>query len=333
MRLFLAPMQGVVDHHFRDLYSELGGIDACVSEFVRVNEVAVPRKTFLRECKELNYAGESQTPSGTTVRVQLLGSNPQTLAQSALTASKLGASAIDLNFGCPAKTVNNSRGGAILLDDTQLLYDIVRSVRQALPANINLSAKIRLGFEQRARYVENAQAIEAAGANELCVHARSRKDGYEPPAYWTCIGEIKQQVNIPVIANGEIWSVDDWQRCEAESGCDDFMLGRGLMAKPDLALAIRAAHQGTEHVSYRWLDALALLHRYYIETRDLYAQRFHGNRVKQWLYYLQFQYAEATPFFERIKRYRVQQEFDAAFADHGIFPEAVTGPDAIAASA
>ena len=317
MRIVLAPMEGVVDHHFREIYSAIGGLDFCVSEFIRVNDLPMPAKTFLRECPELKT--NSHTASGIPVRIQLLGSNPETVAQSAYTAATLGASAIDLNFGCPAKTVNQNRGGAVLLKEPKLIGSIVAAVRAAVPQATPVTAKIRLGYEDRSLYMDSALAISEAGANELCVHARSRADGYKPPAYWDTIAIIRQALNIPIIANGEIWSIDDWQRCKQQSLCDDFMLGRGLLSRPDLALAIQAKQTGTEHHAYEWCDVVALLHQFYLATKDVYAQRYLGNRVKQWLFYLQRNYAEAAPFFETIKRFKQQHEFQTAFAAHGCY--------------
>ena len=314
-------MESVVDHHFRTIYSEIGGIDVFVSEFVRVNDMPVTTKTLLRECPELGssqagkaaQAGPGTTANGIPVRVQLLGSNPQTLGESALKAANLGASAIDLNFGCPAKTVNKSRGGSILLKQPALVGEIVAAVRTAVPAHVPVTAKIRLGFEDRSLYMDNALAIAEAGANELCVHARSKADGYNPPAYWSYIGRIVDALDIPVIANGEIWTVDDWRRCKAETGSKDFMLGRGLIACPDLALQIKAAASGEHYTPLRWDELLPLLQQLYVATKDQYPLRFLGNRLKQWLYYLQVHYSEAGVFFEQVKRYKQPREFARVF--------------------
>lgn len=314
MRLLLAPMQGVVDHHFRELYARLGGLDHCVSEFVRVNDSVVPRRSLRLQCHELNNARPGYTNAGLPVRLQLLGSNPETMAASAVNACQLGAPGIDLNFGCPAKTVNNSRGGAVLLQDTELVHRIVASVRTAVPKHIPVTAKIRLGFNDRSGYLDNARAIFEAGATELCVHARSRADAYNPPAYWDHIAEIRSEVPIPVIANGEIWSVSDWRRCQKQSQCSDFMLGRGIMARPDLALQIRAAADVTDLKPMTWQDVQFLVYKYYLRTKDLYPQRHLGNRVKQWMYYLQMAFPEAAEFFEEIKRHRTQVEFERSFA-------------------
>jgi len=316
MRIFLAPMEGVIDHHFRTLYSAIGGVDICVSEFIRVNDVPVSKKVFLRDCPELqrvslHHQRLSATPSGTPLRVQLLGSNPEIIAASALTAANLGASAIDLNFGCPAKTVNKSRGGAVLLKEPQLVGEIVRQVRFAVPSERPVTAKIRLGFEDRSLYMDNALAIAEAGATELCVHARSRADGYSPPAYWSYIKKIVEAVSLPVIANGEVWSVDDWRNCREQTGCEDVMLGRGLIACPDLALQIKAAAAGQKYQALSWSAVMQLLNQFYYETKAAYPSRFLGNRVKQWLFYLQMHYPEAKALFDRIKRYRRPQEFEA----------------------
>lgn len=326
-------MEGVIDHHFRAIYSEIGGIDVCVSEFIRVNDLALSDKLLLRECPELkaNYRqaytsktnsstinNSGYTEGGTPVRLQLLGSNPETLAETAASAARLGASAIDLNFGCPAKTVNKSMGGAILLQDTHKLHDIVKAVRLAVPLNTAVTAKIRLGYGKREGYIDNALAIAEAGASEICVHARSRADKYNPPAYWHCIAEICNAISIPVIANGEIWNIDHWQQCKHESGCDDFMLGRGLIACPDLALQIKAKTRGEHYDVMTWEQITKLLYRFYCETRDDYPLRFLGNRVKQWLFYLSMHYPQAKGFFNQIKRYQYPEQFEQAFRQAGV---------------
>ena len=187
----------------------------------------------------------------------------------------------------------------------------MRAVRSAVPSSTPVTAKIRLGFEDRSLYLDNAIAIAEAGADELCIHARSRADGYNPPAYWTYIAHVVETIAIPVIANGEIWNIRDWQQCKQDSGCEDFMLGRGLVACPDLALQIRAFNEGRDYQPLNWHDIIGLLRTFYLDTKDAYPLRFLGNRVKQWLFYLKMHYPEAEPFFEKIKRYKKPHEFDS----------------------
>ena len=128
------------------------------------------------------------------------------------------------------------------------------------------------------------------------------------------LAEIRQAVSLPVIANGEIWSVADFERCRKVSGCEDFMLGRGLLARPDLALAIRAHTEGRSHSALDWLQILSILQGYFAQSASAYPGKYCGNRLKQWLMYLQRQYPQAQTFFESIKRARDPQEIHAAFA-------------------
>src|SRR5690606_3163802 len=242
MRIMLAPMEGVVDHHLRNFITGLGGVDGCVTEFVRVTDQILPYKVFLRLAPEIIQ--DCRTDHGIPVKVQLLGGKPEPMGINAVEAVRAGARAIDINFGCPAKTVNKNDGGACLLRQPDRVYAIVKAVRDALPADIPVSAKIRLGYEDRNSYIENALAVTEAGASELTVHARSRVDGYKPPAYWEYIKEIGRHTTLPLVANGEIWNLDDYLRCREQSGCDDVMLGRGLLACLDLARQIKSAIAG-----------------------------------------------------------------------------------------
>ncbi len=119
-KLFLAPMEGVTDFVMRDLLTRLGGIDQCVTEFLRVTDTLYPEKVFFENCPELKMG--SRTRAGTSVFVQLLGGKADPLAQNALRAVELGALGIDLNFGCPAKTVNRHDGGASLLKSSNRIF-------------------------------------------------------------------------------------------------------------------------------------------------------------------------------------------------------------------
>ncbi|CAD5282138.1 tRNA-dihydrouridine synthase C [Alteromonas sp. 38] len=301
MKIMLAPMEGVVDHLMRDMLTHVGGFDQCVTEFVRVVDQKLPNKTFYKLCPELHNGGK--TPNGVPVRVQLLGQHPQWLAENAHTAVDLGSPGVDLNFGCPAKTVNKSKGGAVLLKETQALYDIVKAVRDAVPASQPVSAKIRLGFEDKSLAVENAIAITEAGASELVVHARTKTEGYKPPAYWEWIAKIKQNTDIPLVANGEIWNEEEAKRCQEQSACTNLMVGRGALAMPNLARCIRDGEP-----PMAWEDVAALLIRY--SGYEIYGDKgkYYPNRIKQWCGYLKRQYPEAELLFNDIRRLSKSQE-------------------------
>ena len=152
--LVLAPMEGVTDVAMRALLSELGGFTFCVAEFLRVSQAVPGVRVFQKHVPELMHGG--RTPTGLPVQVQLLGGDPGRLAQAALVSTRAGARAVDLNFGCPSKAVNRHRGGAVLLDEPELLQRIVSSVRRAVPRALPVSAKMRLGYQDHSRMRECA---------------------------------------------------------------------------------------------------------------------------------------------------------------------------------
>lgn len=236
-RLILAPMEGLADFVLRDVLTRIGGFDGAVSEFVRVSGSVLPRRTYERLCPEVQNG--CRTAAGTPMVIQLLGSEPELMGLNAVQAATLSPYGVDLNFGCPAKTVNKSGGGAMLLADPGLLNRIVCAVRAAVPAAVPVSAKMRLGISDTSRAIDCAQALADGGIASLVVHARTKDDGYRPPAHWEWIARIAEAVAVPVVANGEVWTVEDWQRCRAVSGCDDVMIGRGAVADPFLARRIK----------------------------------------------------------------------------------------------
>jgi tRNA-dihydrouridine synthase C len=294
--ILLAPMEGVLDHSLRDVITRVGGIDRCVSEFIRVTDRLLPARVFLRLMPELRDG--SRTPAGVPVRAQLLGSDAAVLADNAARLAELGAEGVDLNFGCPAKTVNRHRGGAVLLDEPELVHAIVAAVRRAVPAAVPVSAKMRLGHRDEERLLDNARGIAAAGASELVVHARTKVHGYRPPAYWDRIARVREALaggGTRVVANGEVWSVDDAHRCLAESGCDALMLGRGLVADPGLALAVRGL------AAPGWAQIAPLLPLYAELVRPRVAPRHRGGRLKQWINQLRRRHAQAQAVYDAVR--------------------------------
>lgn len=314
MRILLAPMEGVVDHTLRDMLTTLGSIDRCVTEFVRVTDCALPRRVFLRYCPELEHGG--RTPAGTPVFLQLLGGKPEPMAENAAKAAELGAPGIDLNFGCPAKTVNRNDGGSVLLREPDRVHAIVRAVRDAVPAPVPVSAKIRLGYDDPGLLAAITEGIFSAGASELAIHARTKVDGYKPPAHWHHLAAIQSRAPVPVIANGEIWSVADALECRRQSGCPDLMLGRGLLACPDLARQLRACDRGESYQPMDWLAISELLLQFCAVTEQAYDRKYVGNRVKQWLAYLRHHYGRAEWLFEQIKRLREPEAIARRIREH-----------------
>lgn len=301
MTILLAPMEGLLDFVLRDILTRVGGIDRCVSEFIRITDQLLPERVFTRIVPELHTGG--RTLAGVPVRAQLLGSDPVCLAENAARLATLGPAGIDLNFGCPAKIVNRHGGGALLLETPEVIHTIVAAVRRAVPPEMPVSAKMRLGFNDDSRAVECAQAIAAGGANELVVHARTKAQAYRPPAYWERIADIRAAVQIPLVANGDIWNVQDAQRCREVSGCDMLMLGRGVVTDPGLGLAIKAATGGASAatVGITWLELVPLLGEFWQIVCTRLEARSRAGRLKQWLNFLRRRFPEAEAAYQQLR--------------------------------
>lgn len=314
MRIHLAPMEGITDFLVRQLYSRLGGYDQCTTEFIRVTNNIVPDHVLKRYCPELETSGK--TLSGTPVYVQILGGNPDAMAETAFAACRIGAPGIDLNFGCPAPTVNSHDGGATILKNPCRVYDITQAVRKKIPAEIPVTVKMRLGFSTPDSAVEIAQAAESAGASRITIHARTRDQAYRPPAHWHWIGKIKLAVKTPLIANGEIWTVEDYKRCVEECGVTDVMLGRGAFVQPLLALNIKElelkpASTQTQCVDKTRFSLIKDFIRLGIELRgDGYAL----NRTKQWLRQISIRDHSYQPLFDKLKTATTTTEVNSLLA-------------------
>ncbi|NQY65840.1 MAG: tRNA-dihydrouridine synthase [Alteromonadaceae bacterium] len=287
-------MEGVVDPLMRELLTSLNNFDLCVIEFIRIIDALLPERVFYRIAPELNNDG--YTASKTPIRLQLLGQHPQWMAENAVRAIELGSHGVDINFGCPAKAVNKSKGGAVLLKTPEEIFKIVSCVKQAVGKEVITSVKIRLGFDDANLLDEIVDAIVSANADLLTIHARTKRHGYKPPAYWEYIGDIQKKYDIELVANGEIWSKNDASRCKKITSTSNLMLGRGILALPNLANVIK--HEA-EPMS--WAEATRLLLHY--SQLELQGDKsyYFSSRLKQWLRYLKLQYPEAEILFEKIK--------------------------------
>lgn len=318
-RLLLAPMEGLLDNVLRDVLTRVGGYDLAVSEFIRVSGNLLPLRTFRRVCPELD--SNSRTGAGTPLVVQLLGSDPSLLAENAAQLATLSPAGIDLNFGCPAVTVNRHGGGAMLLGEPEKLFRIGDAVRRAMPTALPLSAKMRLGISDTAKTLDCARALAAGGIASLVVHARTKNDGYRPPAHWEWVARVREVVSIPVVANGEVWTSEDHQRCCDISNCSDVMLGRGAVADPFLARRIRQRIAGETPAIDRaadWQQLCSLLAIFWQGLRGkVYAPHAPG-RLKLWLNALRRTFIEAETLFFAIRPLRRVDEVERMMLDHGV---------------
>ena len=220
--LILAPMAGVTDRPFRELCREQGA-GLAVSEMLSSNpRVWNSTKSKLR----MDYHDESGIRS-----VQIAGAEPLEMANAARLTVELGAQIVDINMGCPAKKVNKKKAGSALLPHPDLVKAILDSVVDAVDVPVTL--KIRTGWDPESRNgLEIAQIAEQAGIQALTVHGRTRQCLFKGEAEYDTIKTIKENVTIPVIANGDITSVEKAKYVLDHTGADAIMIGRGAQGAP-----------------------------------------------------------------------------------------------------
>jgi tRNA-dihydrouridine synthase C len=327
-------MDGVTDSLMRELLTAECPFSYCVTEFIRVSKQIPPAQLFLRDVPEI--ASGCRTSAGVAVQVQLLGGDPDAMALSAQRAVALGALGVDINFGCPAPTVNRHDGGATLLKFPERIEAIVSAVRSAVPSKYPVSAKLRLGWDDPRSIITNAERAARGGASWITIHGRTKMQGYTPPAYWKPIGEVRRNLSIPVVANGEIWSLEDLKRCEDESHCRHFMLGRAALARPSVVAecarylgisvrhglqphpaALNCAQEGSLSLAALWPERLERVISASMACGE--GPRKTLSRLKQWLNYahkyeqrsvlmgsavndLQLESRVGSALFEQIKR-------------------------------
>lgn len=218
--IFLAPMAGICDLPFRVVCKKYGA-GMVYSEMV--SSKAMYYKD--RKTKELLISCDKEKP----LAVQIFGSDPDIMAQTAHIALSTGASVLDINMGCPAPKVANNGDGSALMKNPDLIYKIVKAVKNEV--DVPVTCKIRSGFEKiNAPLV--AKVIEEAGADAIAVHPRTRQMYYSGKADWDIIKTIKENAKIPIIGNGDIFTPEDAKRMFDYTKCDAVMVARGAQGNP-----------------------------------------------------------------------------------------------------
>jgi len=202
--------------------------------------------------------------------------------------------------------VNRHDGGATLLKEPERIFRILSTVRRTVPLTTPVTAKIRLGFDRPDGCIEIAQAVEAAGISTLAVHCRTKTDMYKPPAYWEWIPRIKAATKLNLIANGDIWTPTDLLRCQSETGCTDFMIGRGALSDPFLFRKIKSG-MGDELVG--WKDIKGFLSGLYLGQAKAVSDQFAISRTKQWISMMSKRNSEVSMVFDRLKIIRDPEAF------------------------
>ena len=217
--LFLAPLSGISDYPFRQLAREYG-CGLAFTEMVSADGLLRKGKSFLR-------IGEGEHP----VSVQLFGSKPETLSEAARIAESMGADAIDINMGCPAKQVVGPGAGADLMRFPGKVREILSVVRKVLKSP--LTVKIRSGWDgEHINAVEISKIAEDCGVDAISIHPRTKVQGYGGRADWDLVGEVRKAVHIPVIGNGDITTPRLAEKMLKETGCSGVMIGRGALGNP-----------------------------------------------------------------------------------------------------
>ncbi|MCE7611510.1 tRNA-dihydrouridine synthase, partial [Vibrio fluvialis] len=196
-----------------------------------------------------------------------------------------------------AKMVNQSKGGAALLQHPELIYQVIKACRDAVPSDIPVTAKIRLGWENPDDCFEIVDAVQQAGADELTVHARTKAGGYKASEIkWDYIDQIRQKTTVPLIANGEIWNYADGQACIETTGVDSLMVCRGALNVPNLGNIVKHNHSAMP-----WHEVVDLLLEYSAYEVRGDKGKYYPNRVKQWFSYLRQSYPQAADLFREIR--------------------------------
>ena len=227
----LAPMAGVTDRDFRLIIRRIGGVGVVTMEFISSKMLMKGDK---RVTGLLHYEQEERPLS-----IQIYGSDAATMADAARLVEARGADICDINMGCPANKVLKGCAGAALMGDLDLAQKIVREVRKAV--SIPMTVKFRLGLnDKRINFLELGRICEGEGADAVALHPRTAKQMYRGEATWRHIAELKNELSIPVIGNGDIRDAEDAARMFRETGCDAVMIGRGATRNPWLFSQIQA---------------------------------------------------------------------------------------------
>ncbi len=252
-------MEGITDRSFRRMVRQLGGCGLTVTEFVS-------SEAMTRDVQHAWRTAEID-PDEHPVAIQIYGRTPERMAQAALCCQDLGADFVDLNLGCPAKKVVAGSSGAALMREPKLAAAILHAVGTAL--TVPFTVKMRLGWDHQQRNApEIARMAEDAGASMVTVHGRTRAQGFRGRADWPAIAAVKQAVQVPVLANGDIRTVADGRRALAESGADGLMVGRAMLRNPWLLRQIGDDMAGREPYEPTFADRRRILFEYFERMID-----------------------------------------------------------------
>jgi tRNA-dihydrouridine synthase C len=223
-------MEGVGDRAFRRAMAAIGGFDEACTEFLRV-----PAKAHVPSLAKQYHADET---APIPQAAQIMGSDPDLMAEMARQLAARGAPRIDLNCGCPSNTVTGRGAGSSLLKDPEHLHKVAKAIVDAV--EVPVTAKLRSGFDDTSLFKENLLAAQSSGIQFLTLHPRTKAEGYGPPARWDLIAEAKELLSIPLVGNGDILTVQHAVDMLRQTQCDALMIGRGSVINPFIFLEIKS---------------------------------------------------------------------------------------------
>lgn len=290
--VFLAPMAGITDAPFRRIVQHFG-VSALWTEMISAHAALRSRKSL----ETVDLKGHS-----VPTFFQIVGKDPEVMADAAELLQGMGASAIDINMGCPARKVVGSGSGAALMRDLSLAGRIIRSVRRSI--SIPLTIKMRLGWDDQSFTAPELSFIaDNEGVDAIIIHGRSRSAGHSGPVAGDLIAGIKTQVSIPVIANGGISQVEDALNLFDSTNCDGIMIGRGALGRPWLPQMILSSIQEEkvlvgEHVS-------DTIYRHFLDQIETFGDKVGVRRMRKHLGWYSKGFPNGADF-----RFRVFRETD-----------------------
>lgn len=301
--IFLAPMEGITNHLYRDVATQVMEMDIISTEFVRLSGHQFHPK---------QVRDEITLYDNMTLSVQLMGEDPKLFAETVPYFEEKGVTIIDLNLGCPSARVNRRSCGAAMLTDKELLKTVVSAIRKS--CNVTFSCKIRAGWDSTEPALEIANILEGEGIDFLTVHPRTRQQKYNGHANWDITRSIKENASIPIIGNGDIFSVYDAKDMIDYTGCDGIMMGRGVLRDPFLLNKISPYLNTGELVEI----PIAAYRHFYGKLAATMAAAGHPdlsilNKLKEHFRYFTKMFHSAADIWEQIKRAQSTTEFFTTF--------------------
>lgn len=237
-----APMEGVSHPILRELVASRGGVGVVCTEFVRITKNPLSPKILQKHVVR---------PSRGALSVQVMGNELEQMAEATEMVTEAGADIVDINLGCPAPKAVRKGVGSAMLKDRALLARVVSAMRTR--THLPLSAKIRAGYDDASGVLDIARTLRDAGVDFITVHPRRRTDFYSGVADWRIVARLVEELDVPIVGNGDVWTADDARRMRRETGCHAVMVGRPLLRNPWIFRQLAALESGesTERPSGR----------------------------------------------------------------------------------